>query len=144
MKVATYSIASYCRVATGGPIDPALEHLNEIADYVWHRWEVHTREDYIDDEESGKKPFEQREAGAKLLKDAKAGKFDAVVIRTYQRLTDNVEEFFRVYAMFDQINVPIIFVHDPAGLNTLAHLTQCKKAHEDSCRALEKAWGKAA
>jgi DNA invertase Pin-like site-specific DNA recombinase len=115
-------------------VDESLGHLHEIADYVWHRWEVSTREDYIDEEESVKKPLENREAGAQLFKDAKAGKFDAVVMRTYPRLTTDVEEFFRVYAMFEEIGVPIIFVHDPVGLNTLAHHTQAKRSCEEGLR----------
>lgn len=139
MKVATYSFASYCRVRTSGPMDDALGHLGEIADYIWRRWETTTRADYIDEEESVRKPLEEREAGEKLFKDAKAGLFDAVVMRTYSRLTADVEEFFRVYAMFDEISVPIFFIHDPAGLNTLAHLTQAKKNHAYATEGLQKA-----
>src|SRR5262252_2429525 len=102
MKVSIYHIGSYCRVETSGAIDKSMEHLNEISDYIWKRWERHPTTAYTDTEESGALPLEQRPSGAQLIRDAEAGLIDALVVRKYSRLSPDVDEFFKIFELFDK------------------------------------------
>lgn len=139
MKVGIYHIASYCRVETSGAIDRSMGHLNEISDYIWKRWERHPTTAYTDTEESGALPLAQRPSGAQLIKDAQNGLIDALVVRKYSRLSPNVDEFFKIFELFDKkLCVPIFFIHDPADLNVLSHIDLARKSHDDAIRELAR------
>jgi hypothetical protein len=139
MKIATYSIGTYCRISK--KVEESLDHLDEITNYVYQRWDMPAKQNYLDRDEEATKPIEERTAGARMLKDAQDGVIDLIVMRTYERLSEETKDFFRAYAMFDRLCCPIFFIHDPADLNILGHITRHKKFHEEGLRGREMARG---
>ncbi len=70
---------------------------------------------YQDDGVSGTVPMSQRPEGGVLLRDAAAGRFQAVVVTRADRLGRDEIELLQLYALFASIGVELIGISEPIG-----------------------------
>jgi site-specific DNA recombinase len=95
---------------------------------------------YPDDGVSGTIPFENRPEGARLLRDAAAGRFDCVVIYRFDRLARSQLELWRTIDAFERLGVAVRSIKEnvdtttPAGKMFLGVLASMAQFERDSIR----------
>jgi len=68
---------------------------------------------YLDDGVSGTIPMEKREAGARLIEDARAKKFDVVVFYRLDRLARSLRKFLDIVDFFEEAGIGLKSMTEP-------------------------------
>ena len=78
---------------------------DELTIYRWYR----------DDGISGTIPMSQRPDGELLLRDAAAGRFQALIVVRADRLGRNEIDLLQLYALFERLGIALIGISEPIG-----------------------------
>ena len=114
-KVAVYGRVSTTEQASEGySIDAQITKGRTYADLSG--WEV--VDEYRDAGVSGSLSLDERPAGKRLLKDAKAGKFSVVVFTKIDRFARTVRKALEDFAMLENIGVEVVFVEEKIDTTT--------------------------
>jgi site-specific DNA recombinase len=108
--------AGYCRVSTPGQAKEGLSLADQeqrIRDFAKAKG-IELVAVYVEAGKSGRKDYTKaRPEFQKLLADAGAGKFDAVIVYEIKRWTRNAKDYHNVKALLDAARVGLLDVTDP-------------------------------
>lgn len=115
-KVGTYARVSSEDKAERGTIDNQLKFARKYCDL--HQLDVY--EWYKDDGITGTLPLEQRPSGQRLIEDAKAGKFNLLLIYRLDRLGRSARAVFNAVHDLDSFGVKVRSMTEPFDIDTPA------------------------
>lgn len=112
-------VAVYCRVSTEEQRErQTIDSQRYEADRHCTRDGITIVDFYLDDGVSGSTAFASRPEGGRLLADAKAGKFEAVLVYMYDRLARDVYEGLQAARTLKAYGVRPISILEPYDINT--------------------------
>jgi site-specific DNA recombinase len=114
MKVAVLIRESKTDGGSTGIVDTQRDQLTD-----WCRRQRHEIVDYyVDDGVSGVLAFRERDHGARLLRDAHRGRFEAVVLTRVDRAGRSVDVIYDFLRELEAIGIPCIFATQPVDTRT--------------------------
>lgn len=108
-----YAVA-YCRVSSEDQRERAtiVAQVNRIETYASAN-NIEITEFYLDDGITGMKPLTDRPAGARLLKDARAGRFSIVLVYSHDRLGRDLRNILNDEYELKQVGVTVCYITQP-------------------------------
>ncbi len=104
--------AIYCRVSSDeqaekGTIEGQVQYAKKYMELHGLEACIEEYEFYLDEGVSGTLPLAERPAGAKLIADAKAGKFKALYVYRLDRLARSVKHVLDTYDILESRNIAL-------------------------------------
>ena len=111
--------AMYCRVSSDdqaerGTIASQITALREFAP----RWNMEIVGEYLDDGVTGTLALDKRPEGARLMEDAKAGKFEVVLFHKSDRLARSLRYLLDAVDYFNSVDVSLKCATEPFETET--------------------------
>lgn len=110
---------AYLRTAIAENNGSIESQKKAIEDFLNKNPEYEVHDCYIDEGVSGVTPFDKRPEGKCLLEDAKAGKFQAVLVTRIDRLGRDFKIVLETVKNFDNLNIGIKSLSGPLDTTTI-------------------------
>lgn len=115
-------VAFYARCSTDNQLEAQYNSIESQIDTLHHYLQVHKDEwvksrEYRDEGISGKS-IDQRPGLGQMLMDAKSQKFDILLVRSIDRLTRNLVDFYSIHGTLEECNISFVSVKESFDTNS--------------------------